>query len=53
MDGYDNAGESFNVTLELVHRGYSAKDIIAMWGGNLLRVMEQAEKVAKKIQSGR
>jgi hypothetical protein len=24
-----------------------------MWGGNLLRVMEQSEKVAKQIQAGR
>jgi membrane dipeptidase len=53
VDGYDNASESFNVTLELVRRGYSEKDIIAMWGGNLLRVMEQTENVAKKIQAGR
>jgi membrane dipeptidase len=53
IDGYDNASESFNVTLELVRRGYSEKDIVKLWGGNLLRVMEEVEKVAKKIQSGR
>ena len=51
--GFNNASESFNVTLELVRRGYGEKDIIAMWGGNLLRVMEQVEKVAKQIQAGR
>ena len=49
--GYTNASESFNVTLELVRRGYGEKDIIDMWGGNLLRVMAQVEKVAKQIQS--
>ena len=48
-----DASESFNVTLELVRRGYGEKDIIAMWGGNVLRVMEDVEKVAKKIQAGR
>ena len=47
VTGYDNASESINVTMELVRRGYSERDIIALWGGNLLRVMEQAEKVAK------
>ena len=47
VTGYDNASESINVTVELVRRGYSEKDIIALWGGNLLRVMEQVEKVAK------
>ncbi|HEY3287310.1 MAG TPA: dipeptidase [Gemmatimonadaceae bacterium] len=46
--GYDNASESINVTLELVRRGYSEKDIIALWGGNLLRVMEAVEKIAKR-----
>ncbi len=48
VNGFDNASESINVTIELVRRGYSEKDIVALWGGNLLRVMEQVEKVAKK-----
>lgn len=53
IDGYDNASESINVTLELVRRGYTEQDIIALWGGNLLRVMERTEQVAKQIQSGK
>lgn len=53
IDGFDNASESFNVTLELVRRGYSEKDIIALWGGNLLRVMEQVESVARKTEAAR
>ncbi|MHB8839716.1 MAG: dipeptidase [Gemmatimonadaceae bacterium] len=48
VNGYDNASESINVTAELVRRGYSEKDIIALWGGNLLRVMEQVEKAAAR-----
>jgi len=28
-----------NITLELVKRGYSEKDIKKIWGGNLMRVM--------------
>lgn len=47
IEGYNDASESFNVTLELVRRGYSEKDIVAMWGGNTLRVMEAVERVAK------
>ena len=43
-----NASESINVTIELVRRGYSERDIIALWGGNLLRVMEAVERVAKE-----
>ena len=50
VDGWRNAGESLAVTEELVRRGYSESDIAKIWGGNLLRVMEQVEKVAKSMQ---
>jgi membrane dipeptidase len=46
VEGFNNASESINVTVELVRRGYSEKAIMALWGGNLLRVMEQVEKIA-------
>jgi membrane dipeptidase len=46
VDGWRNATETFNVTLELVRRGYTEAQIAKIWGGNLLRVMEAVEKVA-------
>jgi membrane dipeptidase len=46
VDGWRNALETFNVTLELVRRGYTEEQIAKIWGGNLLRVMEQVERVA-------
>ena len=46
VDGWRDAAQSLNVTEELVRRGYSEADIAKIWGGNLLRVMEQVEKVA-------
>jgi membrane dipeptidase len=46
VDGWRNAGESLNVTAELVRRGYTEAEIAKIWGGNLLRVMERVEKVA-------
>ncbi len=46
VDGWRNATETFNVTLELVRRGYTEEQIAKIWGGNLLRVMEQVERVA-------
>jgi membrane dipeptidase len=46
VDGWRSALETFNVTLELVRRGYSEEQIAKIWGGNLLRVMEQVERVA-------
>ncbi len=45
VDWFD-AGETFNVTLELVRRGYSQDDIEKLWGGNLLRVWREVEEVA-------
>jgi membrane dipeptidase len=53
VEGWDDASETFNVTLELVRRGYSKKQIEKLWSGNLLRVLDQVQKVAKKIQKER
>ncbi len=43
IEGWSGAEETFNVTLELVKRGYSEEQIALLWGGNLLRVMEDVE----------
>ena len=51
-DGWNSAAETFNVTLELVRRGYTEEQIAKIWSGNLLRVWGEVEKVAKDIQSG-
>lgn len=48
--GWNDASETFNVTLELVKRGYDEEDIKKLWGENLLRVMEEVQAVAKEIQ---
>lgn len=45
--GWSNAGETENVTAELVRRGYTQDEIARLWGGNLLRVMEAAERARK------
>ena len=44
IDGWNDASESINVTLEMVKRGYSEGDIKKIWGGNLLRVMEEVDR---------
>jgi len=44
--GWNHAGETFNVTLELVRRGYTEAEIAQLWGGNLLRVLREVERVA-------
>ncbi len=35
------------ITLELLKRGYSEKDIAKIWGGNFLRVFKKVEQIAK------
>ena len=53
IEGWNDASETFNVTYELVRRGYSEEDIAKLWGLNLLRVLEQVEEVAKKIKKSK
>ena len=50
IDGWDSAAEAFNVTLELVRRGYTEEQIGKLWSGNLLRVWGEVEKVAQKLK---
>jgi len=48
IEGWNSAAETFNVTLELVRRGYTEDQIAKLWGGNLLRVWRQAEAAKSK-----
>jgi membrane dipeptidase len=48
VDGWRDASETFNVTLELVRRGYTEEQIAKIWSGNLLRVMDEVQKIAAK-----
>jgi membrane dipeptidase len=50
IDGWNNAAETFNVTHELVKRGYTEEEIAKVWSGNLLRVWHEVEQVAQRIQ---
>ena len=47
IEGWDNAAETFNVTLELVRRGYTEAQIHQLWSGNLLRVWRAVRDHAK------
>ncbi len=51
VEGWDNASETLNVTVELVRRGYTQKQIAKIWSGNLLRVLDEVQKVAKRLQA--
>lgn len=51
VEGWSDASETFNVTLELVKRGYTENQIAMLWSGNLLRVLDEVEAVSKTFQS--
>jgi microsomal dipeptidase-like Zn-dependent dipeptidase len=51
IKGFNDDSEALNVTIELVRRGYSEKDIRKIWGENLLRVWREVEKAAGKGKS--
>jgi membrane dipeptidase len=50
IDGWNSAAEAFNVTLELVRRGYPEEQIGKLWSGNLLRVWGEVEQVSRKLR---
>jgi membrane dipeptidase len=51
IEGWDGAEDTFNVTLELVRRGYTEEQIAKIWSGNLLRVMDEVQKIARELQT--
>ncbi|NIN72348.1 MAG: membrane dipeptidase [Gemmatimonadetes bacterium] len=58
FDGIINAPEGLEdvskfpaITEELLRRGYSESDIVKILGGNILRAMEGAEEVARRLSA--
>ncbi|MFZ0488612.1 MAG: dipeptidase [Salegentibacter sp.] len=50
IEGWEDASQSLNVTIELVKRGYTEEEIAKLWGENLLRVLDEVQAVARKLQ---
>ncbi|MFT7442793.1 MAG: membrane dipeptidase [Maribacter sp.] len=51
IEGWNDASETLNVTIELVKRGYKEEQIEQLWSGILLRVLDEVQEIAKEIQS--
>ena len=49
--GWNDASETMNVTYALRKRGYNDSEIAKLWGGNLLRVLDEVQSIAAKLQS--
>lgn len=47
LEGWKDVSETFNITLELVRRGYTEEEIGKIWSGNLLRVWKKVELEAE------
>jgi len=52
IDGWKDASETQNVTSALRNRGYSDEEIAKIWGGNLMRVLDEVQKIADQLQNG-
>ncbi|MCX6333820.1 MAG: dipeptidase [Bacteroidia bacterium] len=46
VDGCKTTAEMKNITIELLRRGYTKAEIEKIWGGNLMRVFREVEKIA-------
>tara|TARA_B110000858_G_scaffold3502_1_gene4087 strand:- start:69383 stop:70738 length:1356 start_codon:yes stop_codon:yes gene_type:complete len=51
ISGWNDASETANVTIELVRRGYTEEQIGLLWSGNLLRVLDDVQRIAAEIQA--
>src|SRR6185312_15512257 len=49
--GIDSVADLPKITEALMQRGYSANDVRKILGGNILRVMQQVEATAKRLQA--
>jgi membrane dipeptidase len=45
VDGCKSVAEMKNITIELLRRGYTKTAIEKIWGGNLMRVLKEVEKL--------
>lgn len=50
-DGMEDCSKLPKITEALMRKGYKDEDIRKILGGNLLRVMEQTEKVSRELQA--
>lgn len=51
VTGWNDASETWNVTAELLKRGYTTEQIRQLWGGNLLRVWAANDSLAAAARS--
>jgi membrane dipeptidase len=50
LEGCMDASQMINITVELLIRGYSKREIEKIWGKNFIRVFKQAEEYSKSLK---
>ncbi|GAB4287317.1 MAG: dipeptidase [Marinilabiliales bacterium] len=48
IEGCMDVSQMFNITIELLKRGYTKSDLEKLWGGNLMRVFNEVTVIANK-----
>ncbi len=48
VEGCEDVSQMGNITLELVKRGYTEKEIEKIWGGNFMRVFREVQDQAEE-----
>jgi membrane dipeptidase len=51
VEGCRTVAEVKNITVELLRRGYSKREIEKIWSGNIMRVLRQVEAAAESSKS--
>lgn len=49
VEGCSSVAEMKNITIELLRRGYTKKEIEKIWGGNVMRVMRKVEEISGSV----
>jgi membrane dipeptidase len=44
VEGCKTVADMKNITIELLHRGYTKAEIAKIWGGNIMRVLKEVEQ---------
>jgi len=47
VDGFNDVSDYPKITAALLARGFSAADVAKVWGGNALRVLDEAQRMAE------
>ena len=48
VDGCQTVAEMKNITIELLRRGYTKNEIEKIWGGNIMRVFREVERISSE-----